>query len=53
MPELLPDPEREVGALSLMQLRRRKLPPRVRVVRPKVMKVKHPFVDTRLQQFEN
>ena len=53
LPEILPDPEREVGAPSLMQLRRRKLPPRVRVVRPKMVKVKHPFVDTRLQQFEN
>ena len=53
MPEILPDPEREVGAPSLMQLSRRKLPHRVRVVRPKVVKVKHPFVDTRLQLFEN
>jgi hypothetical protein len=53
LPELLPDPEREVGAPSLMQLRRRKLPPRVRVVRPKVVQVKHPLADPRLLQFEN
>ena len=51
--ELLPDPMREVGAPSLMQLRRRKLPPQVRVVRPKMVKVKPPLADPRLQQFEN
>jgi site-specific recombinase XerD len=51
--EILPDPEREVGAPSLMQLRRRKLPPRPRVVRTKVVKVKPPLADPRLQQFEN
>jgi hypothetical protein len=44
---------REVGAPSLMQLRRRKLPPRPRVVRPKAVKVKLPLTDPRLQQFEN
>jgi len=31
LPEILPDPYREVGAPTLMQLRRRKLPPRVRL----------------------
>ena len=53
LPEILPDPEREVGALSLLQLRRRKLPPRPKAVRPKVVKVKPPLTDPRLQQFEN
>ena len=53
LPEILPDPEREVGAPTLMQLRKRKLPPRVRVVRSKVVQVKHPLTDPRLQQFEN
>jgi hypothetical protein len=53
LPELLPDPEREMGAPTLMQLRRRKLPPRVRVVRAKRVKVKPPLTDPRLQQFEN
>ena len=51
--EILPDQDREVGAPSLMQLRRRKLPLRVRVVRLKVVQVKHPLADPRLQQFEN
>jgi len=53
LPEILPDPEREASAPSLMQLRRRKLPPRPRMVRPKVVKVKHPLADPRLLQFEN
>ena len=53
LPKILPDPVREVGAPTLMQLRRRKLPPRVRVVRPKMVKVKHPLADPRLLQFEN
>jgi hypothetical protein len=53
LPEILPDPESEVDAPTLTQLRRRKLPPRVRVVRPKMVKVKPPLADPRLQQFEN
>ena len=53
LPEILPDAEREVGSPSLIQLRRRKLPPRPRMVRPKVVKVKHPLADPRLLQFEN
>ena len=53
LPEILPDPEREVGAPTLKQLRRRKLPPRVRVVRPKRVKIKPPIADPRLLQFEN
>jgi len=53
LPEILPDPEREVDAPTLMQLRRRKLPPQVWFVRPKMVKVKHPHTDPRLLQFEN
>ena len=53
LPEILPDPDREVGVSSLTQLRRRKLPPRPRVVRPKVVQVKPPLADPRLLQFEN
>jgi hypothetical protein len=52
-PELLPDLEREMGASTLAQLRKRKLPPRPRVVKPKVARARRPIADSRLLQFEN
>jgi len=53
MPEILPDPEREVGLPTMAQIRRRKLPLRPRKLRQKVVKAKPPLADERLQLFEN
>jgi hypothetical protein len=53
LPEILPDPDREVGAPTLAQLRKRKIPPRPRVVKPKVARARRPIADSRLLQFEN
>ena len=53
LPEILPDPDREVGAPTLTQLRKRKLPHRPKVMKPKVAKARLPIADLRLQQFEN
>jgi site-specific recombinase XerD len=51
--EILPDPYREVGAPTLAQIRRRKLPHRPKVMKANVAKARPPITDLRLQQFEN
>ena len=53
LPELLPDPDREVGAPTLAQIRKRKLPPRQKVMKANVARARRLITDPRLQQFEN
>ena len=53
LPEILPDPDREVGAPTLAQLRKHKLPPRQKVMKANVARARRLITDPRLQQFEN